>query len=190
MTPLPQRPATGRRLSPEDRKAELLDAAAATIRATASLEATTLERVAEAAGCSRNLVYRYFGDHRGLIDALASRLRDELLTGIAALPAGMSAREWLHSVTAVLLDQAAEHGHLLLLLFERPGGQLDQPRRQLIVTVLVERLVADGVPERRARVVAPILGAAIVGSLGAALNGEPHSAVLREVDHLLDAFLS
>lgn len=189
MAPRTERPGPRRRLSPDDRKAELLDAALAIARETGDLEAASLERVAEVAGCSRNLAYRYFAHHDGLIDALSARMRDELLAGVAGLPRDLPTRVWLAGVTDALLDQARRHGPLLLLLFERPGGQLDRSQRQLLVGALADRLRRDGMTAARARVVAPILGAALVGAVGAAVNGAGRRAVLAEVETLLDAFL-
>lgn len=183
-------PAPRRRLAPEERKTELINAALSIAAETGDLSAASLERVAEAAGCSRNLVYRYFQHHQGLIDAVAERFRGELLDRIRELPDGLTSRQWLLSVCTLLLDQAEASGPVLMQLFDEPGGQLDRARRQTMVAILTERLRVDGLSTRRAKVVAPIVGATIVGAVGAVVNGAMRGDVVAEVERVLDALLS
>ncbi|MFZ4518008.1 MAG: TetR/AcrR family transcriptional regulator [Microthrixaceae bacterium] len=184
-----RRPVRGRRLSPEDRKAEILDAAMAIAGEAGDLDAATLERVALAAGCSRNLVYRYFSHHDGLVDAMAERLRHNLEDAFTAIPDDLSTRERLDAVVDVLLDQTRRHGTLMLLLFDRPGGQYGRARRELLIGLLAQRLRSEGMPAARARVAAPILGGALIGAVSASIDGASRSAVTAEVRRLLDAFV-
>jgi AcrR family transcriptional regulator len=71
--PSPQRPARSapgrRRLAPERRRAEIVEAASTIFRGR---DPTTVrfEEVADAAGVSRSLVYAYFGDRGGLLAAV------------------------------------------------------------------------------------------------------------------------
>jgi AcrR family transcriptional regulator len=70
-------PATQR--SPE-RRAELLDAAARAIRERGP--DVSMAAIAAAAGVTKPILYRHFGDKGGLFRALAERQTDELMSGI------------------------------------------------------------------------------------------------------------
>lgn len=59
----------GRRLPRDERRAQLLDAAAAIVR-TEGTDALTLARVAEAAGVTKPIAYAHFGTRAGLLIAL------------------------------------------------------------------------------------------------------------------------
>jgi AcrR family transcriptional regulator len=63
---------TSTRLDPAVRRAQIIDAAAATFHGR-DPSMVSLEEVAEAAGVSRSLVYAYFGDRGGLIAAVYLR---------------------------------------------------------------------------------------------------------------------
>ena len=63
------------RLSPEARRDQLLDVAAAVI-ADEGTRAMTMERIAEGAGVSKALVYRYFGNRSALLLELYERESD------------------------------------------------------------------------------------------------------------------
>jgi len=85
--PTPSGGVTPRRLDPEARRAQILDAAAAVFR-TRDPSSVRFDEIAAAAGVSRSLVYAYFGDRAGLMagvylrtlagvdEQLASLLRD------------------------------------------------------------------------------------------------------------------
>ena len=61
-----------RRLSPDDRQAQLLDIAKATVERH-GVSACTVERVAELAGVTPQLVHKYFGTRMSLLGALLER---------------------------------------------------------------------------------------------------------------------
>ena len=61
-----------RRLSPDDRQAQLLDIAKATVERH-GVSACTVERVAERAGVTPQLVHKYFGTRMSLLGALLER---------------------------------------------------------------------------------------------------------------------
>jgi AcrR family transcriptional regulator len=63
-----------------ERRAELLDAAARVIKAHGS--EVSMAAIAAAAGITKPILYRHFGDKGGLFRALAERQTDELLSGI------------------------------------------------------------------------------------------------------------
>ncbi len=66
----------GKRLSQQDRRAQLLDTAAAIVRAEGA-DALTLARVAEVAGVSKPIAYDHFETRAGLLTALYRRLDDQ-----------------------------------------------------------------------------------------------------------------
>jgi AcrR family transcriptional regulator len=63
-----------------ERRAELLDAAARVIREHGS--DVSMAAIAAAAGITKPILYRHFGDKGGLFRALAERQTDELMSGI------------------------------------------------------------------------------------------------------------
>lgn len=77
------------RLARGERREQILDAAAAVFDGRDPLE-VTFEEIAEAAGVSRALVYNYFGDRNGVLEALYRRnvevLRRRTLDALAAAP--------------------------------------------------------------------------------------------------------
>ena len=58
-----------RRLSPDDRRAQLLDIAKSTVERH-GVSACTVERVAEHAGVTSQLVHKYFGTRMSLLERL------------------------------------------------------------------------------------------------------------------------
>ena len=68
------------RASREDRREELLDAAVAAIRKNGA--AVTMRDLAAAAGVTKPILYRHFGDRDGLVAALAARFSTELLDAL------------------------------------------------------------------------------------------------------------
>jgi AcrR family transcriptional regulator len=65
------------RLAREERREQILDAAVEVFSGRDPAE-VTFEEIADAAGVSRALVYNYFGDRHGLLDAVYQRNVDEL----------------------------------------------------------------------------------------------------------------
>src|SRR5437879_566677 len=70
--------------SPEDRRTEILDAAARTFRARGVSRATVAD-IAEAAGVAKGTVYLYFGSKEHLLLALRDRFTDDLLEHVSDL---------------------------------------------------------------------------------------------------------
>lgn len=66
----------GRRLSREERRLQLLDTAAAIVRAEGT-EVLTLARVAEEAGVSKPIAYEHFETRSGLLKALYQRIDEQ-----------------------------------------------------------------------------------------------------------------
>ena len=91
---------TRRRLSPEQRKEELLDAASA-LALESGVDGLGLEQVAERAGCSRNLAYTYFPNRAELVDVLAERERRRFVElMLVRIPRPATFDEWMHAWVA------------------------------------------------------------------------------------------
>ena len=74
--------ATSTRLSKQDRREQLLEAALGIVRARGA-DALTLVTLAEAAGVSRPIVYDHFGTRTGLLLALYQRLEERHLAAVS-----------------------------------------------------------------------------------------------------------
>ena len=74
------------RLTPEERRSQLLDLGVR-LFARRSLQEVTIDLLAETAGISRGLLYHYFGNIGGFHHAVVQRAADELIA-ITAPPAG------------------------------------------------------------------------------------------------------
>jgi len=73
-----------RRLSPDDRRAQLVTAGLSLLK-TSPLDAVTAPAVAAAAGVSKGLVFHYFPTQRELQAAIASAAADELLVMFSSI---------------------------------------------------------------------------------------------------------
>lgn len=95
------------RLAREERREQIVAAAAEVFEGRDPAE-VTFEEIAERAGVSRALVYNYFGDRHGLLEAVYRREVDELQGrvqgALATLPGG---RDALAAAIRVHLDHAA-----------------------------------------------------------------------------------
>lgn len=159
-----------RRLSPDERREELLNAAVALATEAGDLAAPTLERVAERAGCSRNLAYRYFANHDALVDGIAARERVVVIQRFAAVPVQDDFHAWFAGVVDVVLDLAEERGTLLLMLYEQSMFPRASRRREL-VDITAARVAAAGVTGGRANAAAAVIGSSLVGGAGAMITG-------------------
>src|SRR5262252_9657732 len=96
------------RLAREERRELLVDAASHVFR-DRDPAAVTFEEIADAAGVSRALVYNYFGDRQGLIEAVARRASDRLSGRVTeALASTRGLREALAAAIRVSLEFAHE----------------------------------------------------------------------------------
>lgn len=96
------------RLGREERRELLVDAAAQVFDGR-DPAGVTFEEIAGAAGVSRALVYNYFGDRRGLIEALARRSSVRLTERVTeALASTRGLREALAGAIRVSLEFARE----------------------------------------------------------------------------------
>ena len=75
-TPSPG-PSGRTRLSPEERRTQLLDTGVRLL-ATRSLDELSIDTLAEEAGISRGLLYHYFGGKQGFYEAVVQHAADDL----------------------------------------------------------------------------------------------------------------
>lgn len=168
-------------MSPEARTAELIDAAERLVIEHGA-DGLSLERVAEAAGCSRNLAYSYFPNLDALIDGLGSRQRQRLAHAVLErIPRPSPFQPWIAAWVGLVLDEAELHGPLLLLLFDSDRATIADRRARNRGTIagLEHKVTADlGLTGDRARIVARLISGAIVaGAIAVAVDGSPRSDV-------------
>jgi AcrR family transcriptional regulator len=98
-----------RRLTPNERRAEIVRAAEL-VFAGRDPAAVTFEEIAAAAGVSRALVYNYFGDKGGLMAAVYSQSLAELDEELRlAMSAAVLPRERIHQVVSRYVAFARAH---------------------------------------------------------------------------------
>jgi AcrR family transcriptional regulator len=94
------------RLAREERRALLVDAATRVFDGRDPSD-VTFEEIADAAGVSRALVYNYFGDRQGLLEAVARRSADQLDRQVRdALSTTRGRRSALHEMVRVHVEFA------------------------------------------------------------------------------------
>jgi AcrR family transcriptional regulator len=175
-----------RRLSREERTAELIAAAEAIVMAEGPTH-LSLERLAEEAGCSRNLAYSYFPNMAALLEAMRDRQRTRLITAVLEqIPHTAPFDVWLAAWIDLILDEATDRGPLFLMLFD---GRTEERRAMSLGTVagFEARLLADrGMQPDRARVVARLLtGAILAAAIAVAVDGSPRPLVDAELRDLV-----
>ena len=130
-----------------ERRTELLDAAIRVIRREG--DQVAMEGIAAEAGISRPILYRHFGDARGLYDAVARRYGEELVTRLRAVADGPSGRALLHRQVVTFLGLVADDPNLYRFLVRRaparPGrGAGRSGLSQLIAGRTARFLTASG----------------------------------------------
>ncbi|HEY8548143.1 MAG TPA: TetR/AcrR family transcriptional regulator [Acidimicrobiales bacterium] len=104
-----------------ERRAELLDAAVRVIRREG--DQVAMEDIATEAGISRPILYRHFGDARGLYDAVARHYGEQLVARLAAVGSEgrppRSGRALLHRQVVTFLGFVAEQPNLYRFLVRR-----------------------------------------------------------------------
>jgi len=96
------------RLSPEDRRAQLLALGVATL-ADHSIEQLTFDRLSAAAGVSRPLLFHYFGSKQGLRTEVVRLARDSMLHATAP-DLSLEPVDRLHDTLVRLVRFVREHG--------------------------------------------------------------------------------
>src|SRR6266542_5759403 len=106
--------------SPEDRRAEILDAAVK-VFGEKGVSKATVSDIAEAAGVAKGTVYLYFGSKEQLLGALRDRFVDELLGYVADLLAQAGQGDWWELVDTTIetmADFMFEKEQLMLVFVE------------------------------------------------------------------------
>lgn len=93
---------TRSRLAPGERRDQLLELGVALL-ADRSLDALTIDLLAEQAGISRGLLYHYFGSKQAFHVAVVRRAADDLIARTAPPPHG-DPLERLHAATTAYVD--------------------------------------------------------------------------------------
>lgn len=119
-------PAARTRLSPEARRAQLLDLGAQ-LFATRSVEDISIDVLAEAAGVSRGLLYHYFGSKQDFRRAVIRHAVEDLIEQTAP-PAGGEPIERLLASLGVYVDYVLANLTLYRSLVRAAAGGTDEIR--------------------------------------------------------------
>ena len=112
---------TRARLSPEERRSQLLDLGVRLL-ATRSLDELSIDLLAEEAGISRGLLYHYFGNKHAFHEAVVRRAADELIAQTAPPAGGDPLTRLLASVTAYVDYVLANYEGYVSLIKGAAGG--------------------------------------------------------------------
>ena len=117
----PQAAGSRTRLSPEQRREQLLDLGVRLL-ATRSLDELSIDLLAEEAGISRGLLYHYFGNKHAFHRAVVRRAADDLIAQTAPPVDGEPMERLLVSMTAYVDYVVANHEGYLSLVKAASGG--------------------------------------------------------------------
>ncbi|WP_309650536.1 TetR/AcrR family transcriptional regulator [Nocardioides sp.] len=109
------------RLSPEERRSQLLDLGVRLL-ATRSLDELSIDVLAEEAGISRGLLYHYFGSKHAFHEAVVRRAADDLIAQTAPPASGEPLERLLISVTAYVDYVVTNYEGYLSLVKGAAGG--------------------------------------------------------------------
>ncbi|WP_243056686.1 TetR/AcrR family transcriptional regulator [Nocardioides sp. SR21] len=143
---------TRTRLTPEQRRAQLLDLGVELL-ATRSLDELSIDLLAEEAGISRGLLYHYFGNKHAFHEAVVRRAADELIAQTAPPADGEPLERVLASVTAYVDYVVTNHEGYLSLVKGAAGGNesirgiYEQTRSDMGDRVFREHPQGDIVPD-------------------------------------------
>ena len=112
---------TRSRLSPEERRSQLLDLGVRLL-ATRSLDELSIDLLAEEAGISRGLLYHYFGNKHAFHEAVVRRAADDLIAQTAPPAEGEPLERLLASVAAYVDYVLANFEGYLSLIRGAAGG--------------------------------------------------------------------
>jgi AcrR family transcriptional regulator len=127
-----------RRLLPDDRRNELLDAGAQ-LFAAHPYDDVLMEQVAAQAGVSRALLYRYFSSKRALFAAIYQRAADHLLAATGIDPT-VSMAEQISAGLEAHIDYFAANRHTVLAA-----------NRVLSGDPMIQAIISDELAELRRR---------------------------------------
>ncbi len=117
----PTPPPVRTRLSPDERRSQLLDLGVRLL-ATRSVDELSVDLLAEEAGVSRGLLYHYFGNKHAFHEAVVRRAADDLIAQTAPPVDGEPLERLLISVTAYLDYVESNYEGYLSLVKGAAGG--------------------------------------------------------------------
>lgn len=146
-------PAAPRRLSPGERRGQILDVARGLLD-TRAIDDVSVESVAEEVGVSPGLLFHYFGTQRKFRRAVVQAAARELLDQIEPDPA-LSAAEQLHAALGTFTEYVARNPgrYLAVVRFSSAGREmrtLHGTIRAVLSDWLLTGLAAAGVPMSQA----------------------------------------
>jgi AcrR family transcriptional regulator len=131
------------RLSPEERRSQLLDLGVRLL-ATRSLDELSIDLLAEEAGISRGLLYHYFGNKHAFHEAVVRRACDDLIAQTAPPPEGEPLERLLASMTAYVDYVVANYeGYLSLVKGAASGNDTLRRIYDEALTVLTDRVFTE-----------------------------------------------
>jgi AcrR family transcriptional regulator len=131
------------RLSPEERRAQLLDLGVRLL-ATRSLDELSIDLLAEEAGISRGLLYHYFGNKHDFHEAVVRRAADELIEQTAPPSEGEPRERLLASMTAYVDYVVANYeGYLSLVKGAASGNEALRRIYDDALSVLTDRVFTE-----------------------------------------------
>ena len=161
------------RLAPEKRRAQILDSAVALIVA-AGHAGVTLEQVADAAGISKPLIYKYFPRREDLLKSVMEREFKELSgRGLNTIPRDIPVERVIRGTVERALRYYYERGPIVRLLAAEPAvaAQMragNRGSRRSTTDYFVSRFVeAYGVPKDVAVIAVTMVVNAPINSIGA-----------------------
>jgi AcrR family transcriptional regulator len=140
------------RLSPDQRRAQLLDLGVSLL-ATRSLDELTIDVLAEEAGISRGLLYHYFGNKHDFREAVVRRAVDDLVEQTAPPEGGEPLERLLASVAAYVDYVVANHqGYVSIVRAAASGNEslrdlYDEARSALTDRIFTEDAQGDVIPD-------------------------------------------
>ncbi|CAN5284164.1 TetR/AcrR family transcriptional regulator [soil metagenome] len=145
-------PAPRSRLSPDERRSQLLDLGVRLL-ATRSLDELSIDLFAEEAGISRGLLYHYFGNKHAFHEAVVRRAADDLIAQTAPPVDGDPLERLTVSVAAYLTYVEHNHeGYVSLVKGAASGNETmraiyDEARSALTDRIFREDAQAEIIPD-------------------------------------------
>jgi AcrR family transcriptional regulator len=185
---MPTTPTEARRLPPDVRRAQILDAAERVLLER-GLAATTVADVADAAGIAKGTVYLQFASKNDLIAALRARYLERFVAAFASTARDRTATKRMLHVTHALYDFSVEHHELHHLLFHESGfSEADafSSARRAITAVVREGKTNDEFTVDDVDATAAFILHGLHGLLVESLhNGTPRRQALKSADALV-----
>jgi AcrR family transcriptional regulator len=185
---MPTTRAEARRLPPDVRREQILDAAEQVLLEQ-GLAATTVADVADAAGIAKGTVYLQFASKNDLIAALRARYLERFVAAFGSATRDRTATKRILHVTHALYDFSVEHHELHHLLFHESGfSEADAfaSARRAITEVVREGKADDEFTVDNVDATAAFLLHGLHGLLVESLHNEtPRRQALKSADALV-----